>query len=214
MSTLQQILNLPATASIDEVQAAYNFKRAELLTRQSTGEDVTAQLQEIDLTFELWQQSPQQTGTQALVSINAQPQPQSLMPTGLYSSESAQPAAQPRICPACGAANPAQASVCVACGSQLGRSCPKCGYFISLDQLVCPRCGTVVNEYDQRRFAEGVITGSRVQKEREEEHVRVQNLEAGHSVRAGLGAIFWIIVVAVCIGLTFLAVYAYNYFSS
>lgn len=214
MSTLYQILNLSETTSIEEVQVAFNFKRAEFLARQSAGEDVTATLQELDQAYALWQKSPQQTGIQALASINVQPQPQSLMPTGLYSPESAQPVAQPRICPTCGATNPAQASVCVACGSQLGRSCPKCGYFISLDQLVCPRCGTVVNEYDQRRFAEGVITGSRVQKEREEEHVRVQNLEAGHSVRAGLGAIFWIIVIAVCIGLTFLAVYAYNYFSS
>jgi predicted nucleic acid-binding Zn ribbon protein len=214
MSTLNQILDLPASSSIDDLQSAYNFKRAELLARQSSGEDVATPLQELDQAYILWQQAPQQTGTQALASTNLQPTPQPIIPLGLYSSEAAQPVSQPRTCPACGAANPSQASVCTSCGTQLGRSCPKCGFFISLDQVVCPRCSTVVNEYDQRRFAEGVITGSRVQKEREEEHIRVQNLEAGHSVRAGLGALFWIIVVAACIGLSLLAAYIYNQFSS
>jgi hypothetical protein len=54
--------------------------------------------------------------------------------------------ANPKVCPYCGVASPAELEKCPACGGQLPvdlpRICPKCGRGHTSDALFCQACGT------------------------------------------------------------------------
>ena len=50
----------------------------------------------------------------------------------------------PSICPACSAANPAEAKFCGSCGEVLAASCPRCGHRNPTDGSFCLDCGSAL----------------------------------------------------------------------
>lgn len=214
MNSLQMILGLSENTATDEILAAYNSNHAELISRQNAGEDVSTYLQQLEMAYTEWENASIQDLSRAIISFgNEELQSRPSTPAGLFSQEEG-PATEQRLCLGCGAVNPVQASICINCGRQISRSCPKCGFLIDLEQIICPRCGITVREYDQRRFAEGTMSIESIQKERDENFVRVKNLEAGHNTRAGLGVVFWVVVIIVSLFLCILATFAYQYYSA
>jgi ribosomal protein L40E len=204
MADPYQILNLHLTATPAEVQAAYARERAKLLADSPPGEEQTAQqLQAVDDAYatliEPTRRAAYDQSASNKLALATTSQPNAIV----IPSSSPNPILQ-QACPHCGALNPIQATMCLQCGQQVSRPCPNCSYSVLLNQTVCPRCNTFIPEYDQRRFAEGISVERKTQQERIESEIRVQTLEEGHRVRAGQGAIFWLVVFGLCIGITVL----------
>ncbi len=110
------------------------------------------------------------------------------------------PAPTVRACPNCGNSNPVQATICSSCGGQMTRPCPYCGQPVALSEAVCPRCHTVVTEYDQRRFAVAVQGDHQVQEERRDLSAGVEALEASNAQRNQNALIFWLVALALFVG--------------
>jgi hypothetical protein len=209
-----EYLDIPATATLEEIKSAYLSKRAQLQSAEMDEPSRTEQLGLLDKAYavlvEMAQDAeiafpvPEVTGSTALTLKGiagdlALPQTPQTKPQ--------------RPCPHCGALNPIQATMCQVCGQQMARPCPACGQIISLIETVCPRCDAVIAEYDQRRFVEAEVIQKQVTDERRASRARVDALEAIHRLNAQLGVVFWVIVVMLCVGLTLITTFLYNYFS-
>lgn len=205
MSNYYQLLNLQPTASTAEVTAAYQRERARLSA--SNPEDLDQQIQAIEEAYAVLSDSGQRAAYDR--SLNANSPSKSLV-------VAAQPAAimAPAVSPVpliqqecwnCGKPNPVVATNCAYCGSQLSRPCPQCGQSVALNQTVCPRCNTFLPEYDKRRFTEAIAVDKQVQEERYISETRVETLEAIHTTNRNAGVVFWLVVFALCVGLTLLA---------
>ena len=110
-------------------------------------------------------------------------------------------------CLFCGGINPKEAKICLACGRHIARSCPKCGKILRIDEGVCSRCKTILREYDQTRLIDSEHLKEVKEAERGESQIRVDALEEHHRQRAVFGFVFWLVVIAVFIGLCFLTVF-------
>ncbi len=207
-------LGIPITATLEEIKSAYLHKRAELQSSEVDEPQRETQLQGLDKAYSVLIDAAQNTATHS-------PEPESsggtvlaLKKTGgdLTLSQIPQPKLQ-RPCPHCGALNPIQATMCLTCGQQMARPCPACGQLVLLTDPVCPRCDTVIPEYDRRRFAEAEIIQKQVTDERRTSSARVDALETIHRINARLGVVFWLIVIMLCVGLTLITAFLYNYFS-
>ena len=56
----------------------------------------------------------------------------------------AQPMTNTTTCPACGAANPADAKFCGSCGAAVNATCPRCGHRNPSDGSFCLECGAAL----------------------------------------------------------------------
>ncbi len=216
MTNYYQILNLQPTATTTEIKAAYNRERARFLSNDEidSEEQVAVQLKAMEEAYATLVDPNQRTtydrslgpdiSTRSLVVAD---QPTSIV---LPETPSAPIVQQP--CPHCGELNPTQATMCGKCGGQLSRPCSQCGQAVLLGQTVCVRCNTIVPEYDQRRFAEAVVTEKRTGEERGASEIRVETLETTHTVNRKSGIIFWLVVFGLCIGLTMIAILTYGLF--
>ena len=209
MADLYQTLNVPSTATTAEIQSAYHRERARIMADEPAGEAPTAdRLATLDEAYATLTDATRRMAYDRSVGDNA-------IGTALVAASSPAAIVVPQTpaapvlqqpCPHCGALNPLQATMCLQCGQQVSRPCPNCGQPVVLSQTVCARCNTFIPEYDQRRFGEAIKVEQQTQQVRQESEIRVEALEAGHQVRAQQGAIFWLIVTGLCIGVTVLFV--------
>jgi hypothetical protein len=209
-----EYLGIPTTATLEEIKAAYLNKRAQLQSGEVDEQHLETQLQSLDKAYEILLEAAQ--SAEAASSAQEITDRTALAIKGVASDLALAQAPQPkpqRPCPHCGALNPVQATMCLTCGQQMARPCPACGQLVSLVENVCPRCDTVIPEYDRRRFAEAEIIQKQVTDERRASRTRVDALEAIHRINARMGVVFWVIVVVLCVGLTLITAFLYNYFS-
>lgn len=216
MTDYYQLLNLQPTATTSEIKTAYAHKRAKLSTSEAeTEEQIAEQLSALDEAYAMLNDPNRRAAYDR--SLHADSQAKALaiaeQPSAIVAPHAPPVPIVQQACPHCGALNPIQATMCSECGEQVSRPCPNCGQPVILGQTVCTRCDTFVPEYDKRRFAEAVSTEQRVQQERRASEARVAALEVVHRANARWGALFWLVVVALCIGLTVLAVFLSNYFA-
>ncbi|HLB46597.1 MAG TPA: DnaJ domain-containing protein [Anaerolineales bacterium] len=209
MSDLYKSLSVLPTATPAEIQAAYVNQRKALEERARADDPQAAELLKAleeayailaDPSRRMAYDQSRADGTQAGALMVTTPAPPVLVaPAGPA------PILQ-RACPHCSALNPAQAVTCGNCHQQISRPCPNCGQLNDLKQAVCSRCSTLIPEYDQRRFADGLTTGRQIKVEREEGEARVEGLETVHRTRAVQGVLFWAVVLVGCLGLPVIAV--------
>jgi hypothetical protein len=215
-----EYLGVSPTATAEDIKAAYLRKRAHLQSSEIDEQQRTEQLQLLDEAFAeataALAESTEEGGDDSLNSAGESSEHTAIALTDIAGaiaiSEPDSPKPQ-RECIQCGTLNPIQATMCQACGQQIARPCPACGQLISLQESVCPRCDTVIAEYDHQRFVEAEVAHKRVQDERRTSSARVNALEAIHRINARRGLIFWFIVMMLCIGLTLITTFLYNYFS-
>lgn len=216
MNNPYSILGIEDGASREQIQAAYNKKRARLLASLDNNPDATEEIQKIDEALvQLLNQSnlaltqtlpPQPSGsTDSILSLVDK-----LDAPILDKNEAAY--CQP--CPYCGIPNPVHASVCSSCGRQISRPCPKCGHRVLLNEAVCPRCNTIISELDQQRHADAVITKGRVEEERLKDQMRVEALEDSHRKRASFGILLWTGIILAILGVCAAGLYALYYFAN
>ncbi len=214
MMDYYKYLGIPTTATAEEITSAYLHKRAELQSSEADEQELDEQLRLLDKAYEDLIDTEQNTDA-------AQTSPETTERTALALRDKtsdlalaqASLARPQRPCQHCGEPNPVQATMCKKCGEQISRPCPACGQIVALTEEVCPRCDTVIVEYDQRRFVEAEVVHKKVQDERRASRTRVDALEAIHRINARRGVIFWLIVVTLCISLTIITTFLYNYFS-
>ncbi|MDP9310397.1 MAG: zinc ribbon domain-containing protein [Chloroflexota bacterium] len=214
MDTYYQRLNILPTATVVEIKAAYARMRAELIAAHSDNDaDIDGNLATLDEAYTTLVDPNQRAAYDR--SLDGTAKPGTLAVTGRNAMLTV-PQAPPvpmaeQACPHCGFPNPVRATICTACNHQVSRPCPQCGQPVLLGQSVCARCEAYVPEYDQRRFAEALTTEQRVHTERRETASRVAAKEAIYRVQARYTAVFWFIVIALCIGLSLFASYLSNY---
>lgn len=212
-------LEIPETATAEQIEAVYHRKRTRLQFAELDEEVRRAQLQQLDEAYAVLQDKVRPTKAEPakeLEPIQDDVESKAIAPQGANLSLAPlqpQQTRPQRRCPYCQALNPAQATMCLNCGEQISRPCPACGQMIALDEKICPRCDTIIPEYDQRRFVEAETIQKRVEDERRASKVRVDALEAIHRINARLGVIFWLIVMVLCVGLTVATSLLYTYFS-
>lgn len=209
-----ELFNLPLTATVDEIRAAYHRERAQLLASdQETGDQAGEQLRLLE------EACATLTDTERRAAYDHSLRPaipvQALTVAGQLAAM-ALPEVPPLVsqqpCPHCGELNPVQATMCGECGKQISRPCPQCGQAILLGQKVCTRCNILIPEYDQRRMVEAVMTEKRVQEERRISESRVEALETVHTANRRMGIIFWLVVTGLCAVLAVLGSILYNFF--
>ena len=216
MSNFYQLLNVLPTASTSEIQSAYAKVRAQLVSSSETDAGALAvQTQSLEEAYTTlsdpsrraaYDRSLGATAPGVALVIASQPNVITLP----------QPVVPPQVqqpCPHCGGLNPVQATMCVHCNKQVARPCPTCAQIVILGQTVCPRCNTMMTEYAQQRFAEGLATDKQIQDRREESGVRVETLEIIHRSNAARGVVFWVIVFSACVGITTMTLLAFYYFA-
>lgn len=212
MTDLYRVLNLLPTATADDIRAGYARERARIIAEIEDPGDAAQQLATLDESYATLSEAgrraahdrsraPEESG--ALIPI---PQPAPIVTPQVLAAPIVQ---QP--CPHCEALNPVQATMCSQCGKQISRPCPVCAQPVILGRTVCTRCNTFIPEYDQRRFAEGLVTAQRVQNERVESDAKAEIIGEAYQSAARRGAIFWtILLLALCI-VAALAVIVFNY---
>lgn len=145
--------------------------------------------------------SPAATMPAPLAPAVAAPSPPSQQLLPIFAADAAAAAVAPRVCPHCGVTNPGQATMCIACGRQVTRPCPNCGQATTLGQMICDRCHVHIPEYDQRRYGEAAAAGHDVQEQRREAVASVGTLEAMNRQRNMQAVLFWIVALAILVGL-------------
>jgi hypothetical protein len=219
MKTHYEWLNLPSTATTDEILAAYTLERARCIAEGGDDSAVKASLQSLDEAYAVLsdpgQRAAYDRSLQSPAAMRSLAFPGQSIPTELPAVISASPQAPvvQHTCPRCGALNPIQATICRACGNQVSRPCPHCSQPIRLDQTVCPRCATYVPEYDQRRFAQGLAVERQINEERRMTDARTVAADQVYRSGVRLGLVFWSVVGVLCFALAILTVLASNYLS-
>lgn len=212
MTNYYELLQLQPAASTAEIQSAYHRQRASLLAADV--EDLPQQLTMLDEAYAVLSEPGQRAAYDR--SLSDEPSSRSLVladqPAGILAPRPSSVPVVQRECWKCGKPNPIQATMCAFCGTQISRPCPQCGQIVALDQTVCPRCNTLLPEYDARRFAETVQIERTIQEERRFNEARVQTLEETHTANRISGTFFWVVVVFLCITLTFLSVFFLDVF--
>lgn len=209
-----EYLGISAAATLEEIKSAYLTKRAQLQSAEMDDQPRAEQLRSLDKAYALLIETAQNAEASQVAPAATNSTALTLKETAGALSLPQPPQPKPqRPCPHCGALNPVQATMCQGCGQQMARPCPACGQIISLIETVCPRCDAVIAEYDQRRFVEAEVVQKQVTDERRASRTRVDALEAIHRLNARLGILFWFIVVMLCMGLTLITTFLYNYFS-
>lgn len=214
MTNFYQVLKIEATATSDEIKAAYARERANRIAQAGANDlGIDEELRTLDEAYATlsesgrraaYDRSLRQDSTTMELTLPGQP----AAPVILADA----PVAQIRqSCPHCGAPNPIQATICIECGRQTTRPCPKCGQAVVLGQTVCPRCETFIPEYDQRRFAEAYAVKQQVESERRETDARTVVADRVYSARIWMGTFFWVFVIGLCIVLMILASVLSNY---
>lgn len=203
-----QILGVLPTATPAEVQQAYLTRRGQL-NAATQDPETAAQLKILDEALAVLADPARRlaydrsradgTGAGALM-VASTPAP----PGVVMSATPPTPMLQ-RLCPYCGAPNPAQAIACSQCQKQVANPCPQCGQIIELTQTVCPRCNTVIQDYLRARTVDTLVVDQRLTTERQTSEARVDSLEAVHRDRAVKGVAFWLIVVVGCLSLPVIA---------
>lgn len=209
-----EMLGISTNATPEQIETAYNARRAALVEQEVVNPEIAAELQDLE---EAYAQLSALTRFSLARSEPVKPAPDPILgivneitaPIGGYpGTESSQ------TCPYCGYQNPAKAITCVACGEQISRPCPNCGLSLPLGIMVCPRCNTIVREHDKQRLAEAAVTGQRVQEDRVTNQIRVEALEEVHRQRRVFGLLFWILVVVATTAVCAMGFFALNYFGS
>lgn len=214
MTDLFILLGIDENTAPEQIQAAYNAKKAALLGQEGYDPAVLEEINHLDSAY------TQFTNQTKLALKPTEPFKRPVDPIlGVVDSidssirENSEDAFY-LPCPYCGIQNPSQAVVCSACGKQISRPCPNCGKRVLLSQTVCPRCNSMMREQDQQRLADAVITKQRVQGERLDDHMRVEQQERAHSERAKFGILLWAAIILAVIAICAIGVYAINYFST
>ena len=218
MTDYYRILNLQPTATPLEIKAAYARERAELLAiGEGDDERIAEQLSALEHAYVILSDPNQRTAYDRSLRAGSQVKDLILVeqPAAIIAPQAPPVPVVQQACPhpKCGALNPIQATMCGQCGKQISHPCPKCGQPVVLGQTVCARCNTIIREYNERRLAKALVTEKRVDQERRVSESRVVALEAIHRANAKWGVLFWLVVTALCIGLTVAAVFLYNYFT-
>ncbi|GEM_PF-2085672 len=219
MKTHYELLNLPSTATVDEILAAYTRERARCIADGGDDSTIEATLQSLDEAYAILSDPGQRVAydrsLQTSAAIRSLALPGQPIPTDLPATIPA-PLSAPVVqhkCLRCGAFNPVQATICRKCGNQVSRPCPHCSQTIALDQTVCPRCATYVPEYDQRRFAQGLAVERQINEERRMTDARTVAADQVYRSRVRLGLVFWSVVGMLCFALAILTVLVSNYLS-
>lgn len=110
-------------------------------------------------------------------------------------------------CVYCGAKNLKEALICGSCGRHISIPCPKCGKVLSIEEKICPRCKTILREFNESRIYESTHVKEVMDTERKENQIRVEALEEHHKKKAVYGLVFWLVVVAVFVGLCLFVVF-------
>lgn len=206
-----ELLQVPQTATPDEIKAAYLRERERLAVQETDPAGASALLQELDEAYAVLVDSNRRLAYDRTLSADQESTELVVATPPILPVAPPMPPVPQQNCPHCGKPNPIQATICAFCHQQISRSCPQCGQPVLVNATVCPRCGTYVPEYDLRRFAEAKVTEQRVKQEREKSESRVATLEAGHRANLKLGVVFWTVVFLLCVGLAALAFFLHSY---
>jgi len=212
------VLGLNPGASLDQIQEAYQLKRAEIISVDENDPESSAKLILLDQAYHQLiepaksdlallnqmpaSQPPNQANNPALAMVDRLDSP--IMASADNVAYQA--------CLHCGSPNPSQSLICSACGQQIARPCPNCGKIVMLSLPVCPRCNTVIREHDKVRLMEGKHVQQQIQNERVVDHVRVTALETAHKKRAEFGCVLWAAVIFGTIFVCGMGAYAAFYF--
>jgi hypothetical protein len=206
------MLNLQPTATTDEIKAAYARERERWIAQGTDLDQSDSALQALDAAYTTLIDPNQRIAYDRALSSG--PHAGALVLAG--SAAVPAPLAAPPVpgpqqaCPHCGALNPTRATICLMCHRQISLACPQCGQPVQWGQAVCPRCETVLAEYNVQRQAQKEAVEQTIQRERREASARIEAGDALYRVQVRMGAIFWIIVVLVCIGMALFTVFISN----
>jgi len=196
-----EMLDISEDANQQQIQEAFDKKRAELIASIDDNQQRQEAIAELQKAFDTICRSK----SLALVQEEKSPisnDPLLSMVDNLNSSlhnETDQFATIP--CIYCGVRNLKEALICSSCGRHISRPCPKCGRVLSIEANICPRCKTILREFDESRIFDGSHVKEIKDLERRESQIRVDALEEHHRKRAVYGLFFWLIVAVVLGGL-------------
>lgn len=213
----QRSLGISRNISNTELIDIYNRKRAGLIAKKFSGEDVSAEIQEIEdayrfLADEFNKDEPVENNS--LVSIkNNQTQPEVVINAPWIQTTLNNTPNKP--CPNCGEMIPSQMITCDICHVQIARPCPSCGNIIALDDRVCSRCGIIIQEFDRKRFSNTLSVEQKISEERMQIYNEVQENEKLNKEFIVKGSIIWVVIILILIFFCFLAYTLYKqYFFS
>jgi hypothetical protein len=214
MENHYHILGITPTATSAEVQDAYTRKRAELLAaRDDDSPETLEALAKLDQAYIVLNNPSERTAYDRASGIDRSPSSLVIanQPDAIVKAQETLPPQVQQPCPHCGALNPVQATFCIKCDAQISRPCPNCGVSVVLSQGVCPRCNIVIPEYQTRQMTQGMVVEEQVKEERIEAAAETKRLNAIFNREIQFGCVFWIVVVAIFVGLCGLAFLAFYF---
>lgn len=208
----KNLLGVTGDVSAEEITNIYNRKRASLLSKEFSGEDVSAQISQIEEALAALsgnRKAPEVPLTNQLATV-PQPQPQPENPINIPWISNNPSKSPYKACPNCGGMIPAEVIICDICQTQIGRSCPSCGNTISLDTRICARCGTPIQEFDRKRFSNALSIEQRTNEERVKTADQAEETEKDNKDYVVKGSFLWLIIIVVLIIFCIIAYALYN----
>jgi len=210
--TAKNILGVSGEVTHDEIQNIYNRKRASLLSKEFSGEDVRIEILEIEEALAVLNGDTKEPEEHLNKQLATLPTPQSKTENlinipWLNSNAGNSPY---KACPNCGGMIPAEVIICDICQTQIGRACPYCGNTITLDTRICPRCGTAIQEFDRKRFSNALSVEQRTNEERLKIADQAEETEKNNKEFVERGTFLWLIIILITIVFCFIAYSLYN----
>jgi hypothetical protein len=194
-------LGISEDATPEEIQDAFNKKRAMLIASIEDDQQRAAALMELQDAFDAISKS------KTLALMNEEPPKKKIDPLLDMVGNVNTPIRNESdgfvtvACPHCGFRNHKDAAMCSNCGQQISRHCPKCGKVLPIDAQVCSRCNTVIRDLNQSRIIETTHMKDVIDSERQGNQIRVNALEEHHQTRAVYGVVFWLVLIGALAGL-------------
>ena len=208
----KNVLGVTGEVTHDEITNIYNRKRASLLSKEFSGEDVKTEILQIEEALAVLNGSkkdPEEHLPKQLATVpTPQPQPENLINIPWLNNN---PSKSPyKACPNCGGMIPAEVIICDICQTQIGRSCPSCGNTISLDTRICQRCGTAIQEFDRKRFSNALSIEQKTNEERVKTADQAEVTERDNKDYVVKGTFLWLIIFVILIIFCIIAYALYN----
>jgi hypothetical protein len=204
------VLGISADSTPEEIQDAFDKKRAELSASIEDDQKREDSIAELQSAFDAIAKK------NSLVIVEEKAPPKKVDPLLSLVGDVNSPLHNETEftttfpCLFCGTKNPELTLICIGCGRQISKPCPNCGKILRIDNKVCNRCNTIILEFNQTRLFDAENVEEVKNREREENQIRVNGLEEHHQKRAAFGFLFWLIVIAVFLSLCALAYYLLN----
>jgi predicted nucleic acid-binding Zn ribbon protein len=207
------ILELPQGFSVSDAKENYKLKKSQFLAKEFSGEDVRAQVNQLDEAYE------------CIIKVFSQPEEREkdIGPSNIRSLISSADSNQKTTlsttdnltlnntynCLFCGHTLYKGETICENCGKQLLRHCPHCGEYIEVGTLVCRHCQVPVREYDKKRFAQILSIEQDVKKKRQETEINAVANEEINKKFEHSGFILWFLIILFVILICGISVYLF-----